>query len=420
MQTRFAAMFALVLAGSLAASCKSNQSGMIAARLTGDVSATPLRRIALGDSGPCGATTLTPAGETIINRRPYLQRVTASSGMVVWTATATAGATVSITTPDGTVVTRAEAGVDATAPLAAGRAQWVATLAGLSPATRYCYEIQSNGQTLIQGGTFVTAPLAGSGAPVSVVVFGDSGEGGSDQHALLRQMRTLRHDLMLHTGDIAYDHGTLADFESKFFSVYAPLLSGAAMFPTSGNHDYETADAAAYRQVFALPENGGADGLERWYSFDWGDVHFVALDTERIGDAQARWLAADLAANQLRWTVVYGHRPPHSTGEHGDTVLFKQYFVPILEEHHVDLVLAGHDHHYERFLPQHGITYVVTGGGGRGTRDVYGGPLTAFAESVIHCIVVEIAGDKLSLHAIDGSGREFDSTVIAKAAPPPP
>jgi len=390
---------------------------MIGARLTGDVSAPQLTRMGLGSPGPCGTTTLTPVGETIIDRRPYLQRMTTHSGMIVWTAPATAGATVSITTPDGAPVMRAEADVDATAPLAGGRAQMVAALDGLSPATRYCYEIQSNGQPLLQGGTFVTAPLAGSGAKVSVVVLGDSGEGGSDQHALLRQMQTLRHDLMLHTGDIAYDSGTLADFESKFFDVYSSMLWSSPMFPTSGNHDYETADAAAYRQVFALPENGGAEGLERWYSFDWGDVHFVALDTERIGDAQARWLAADLVANQLPWTVVYGHRPPHSTGEHGDTVAFKQFFVPIIEEHHVDLVLAGHDHNYERFRPQNGITYVVSGGGGRGTRDVAGGPLTAFAESVIHCIVVEVAGDKLSLHAIDGIGREFDSTVIDKPRP---
>jgi len=389
---------------------------MIGARLTGDVSAPQLTRMGLGSPGPCGTTTLTPVGETIIDRRPYLQRMTTHSGMIVWTAPATAGATVSITTPDGAPVMRAEADVDATAPLAGGRAQMVAALDGLSPATRYCYEIQSNGQPLLQGGTFVTAPLAGSGAKVSVVVLGDSGEGGSDQHALLRQMQTLRHDLMLHTGDIAYDSGTLADFESKFFDVYSSMLWSSPMFPTSGNHDYETADAAAYRQVFALPENGGAEGLERWYSFDWGDVHFVALDTERIGDAQARWLAADLVANQLPWTVVYGHRPPHSTGEHGDTVAFKQFFVPIIEEHHVDLVLAGHDHNYERFRPQNGVTYVVTGGGGRGTRGVSGGPLTAFAESVIHCIVVEVEGNKLSVHAIDGVGREFDSTVIQKAA----
>jgi acid phosphatase type 7 len=249
---------------------------------------------------------------------------------------------------------------------------------------------------------------------VRAVVFGDSGEGGSDQLALLRQMQTLRHDLMLHTGDIAYDSGTLADFESKFFGVYAPMLSKAPMFPTSGNHDYETADAAPYRQVFTLPENGGPEGHERWYSFDWGDVHFVALDTERIGEAQATWLAADLTANQLPWTIVYGHRPPHSTGEHGDTALFQQVFVPILEAHGVDLVLAGHDHHYERFLPQAGVTYVVTGGGGRGTRGVSGGPLTAFAEGVIHCVVVEVAGDALSVHAIDGVGREFDSVVIDK------
>jgi hypothetical protein len=363
---------------------------------------------------------VTPAGEKAFGRRPYLQRVTAQGAMVVWTGAAASGGSVSVATPEGTIVARAEAAVDTTAPLGVERAQWIATLDGLSPGTRYCYDIRQSeagghhAQTLLYGGTFVTPPPPGAGAPVRALVFGDSGEGGADQRALFAQMQTFPFDLMLHTGDIAYDDGTLADFESKFFGVYAPLLTDAPVFPISGNHDYRTADAAPFRQVFALPENGGPDGRERWYSFDWGDVHFVALDTEKIGDAQAAWLAADLEANRLPWTIVYGHRPPYSSGEHGGDALFQRTFVPILDAHGVDLVLSGHEHHYERFRPQAGITYLVTGGGGRGVRSVGSGPTTAFSEAVIHCIVVEVEGPTLSLHAIDGVGREFDSTTIQK------
>jgi acid phosphatase len=140
------------------------------------------------------------------------------------------------------------------------------------------------------------------------------------------------------------------------------------------------------------------------------------LDTERIGSDQAKWLEADLTANRLPWTIVYGHRPPHSSGEHGDDPGFLTFFVPLLEKHAVDLVLTGHDHHYERFRPINGVTYVVTGGGGRGVRLIGSQPLSAYAEPVIHLVAIEVENDRLTLHAIDGVGREFDSTVIQKLA----
>jgi len=396
--------------------CNLNESGNIAAVGTGDLTAPLLERLAAVAPGPCGGTTETATGHAVVARRPYLQRVTAHGAVLVWTASGATGGTVVVTTPEGAPVAEAPASLDASAPLSGGLAQWTATIDGLSPGTTYCYELQRGGETLMHAGGFASAPAPGTGARVRTLVFGDSGEGGSDQRALYAQLETIPFDLMIHTGDIAYDHGSLGDFESKFFGVYARLLGRAPIFPASGNHEYDTAEAAPFRQVFVLPENGGPDGRERWYSFDWGDVHFVALDTERTGAEQAAWLEADLAANRLPWTVVYGHKPPHSTGDHGDDAGFRQFFVPILEAHDVDLVLSGHDHHYERFTPQNGVLYVVSGGGGKGTRDVSGGPITAFAEAVIHCVVVEVQGDTLTLHAIDGVGREFDSAVIQKAA----
>jgi hypothetical protein len=409
-------LIAAAAAAGAVSGCSLNESGNIAAMGTGDLTAPALERIAAGTPSPCGGTTMTETGAAVIARRPYLQRVTAHDAVLVWTASGATGGTVVVTTPEGAPVTEAPASLDASAPLPGGRAQWTAAIDGLSPATTYCYELQRGGETLMRAGGFASAPASGTGARVRTLVIGDSGGGGSDQRALYGQLETVPFDLMIHTGDIAYDHGTLGDFEGKFFDVYGALLRRAPIFPASGNHEYDTADATAFREVFVLPENGQPAGRERWYSYDWGDVHFVALDTERTGAEQAAWLEADLAANRLPWTVVYGHKPPHSTGEHGSDAAFVQFFVPILEAHDVDLVLSGHDHHYERFKPQHGVLYVVSGGGGKGTRDVSGGPITAYAEAVIHCVVVEVQGDTLTLHAIDAVGREFDSAVLQKAA----
>jgi 3',5'-cyclic AMP phosphodiesterase CpdA len=186
-----------------------------------------------------------------------------------------------------------------------------------------------------------------------------------------------------------------------------------ALYPVAGNHDYETQRAAPFLQSFVLPENGDA---ERWYSFDWGDVHFVALDTEQIGSSQARWLDADLMQTRLPWTIVVGHRPPFSSGSHGSSSEFRKHFVPVLEKYQVPLVLSGHDHDYERTKVMNGVTYVVTGGGGHGTRPVGRNSFTAFSEQVIHFVFVEVEGSRMVVHAIDGVGREFDQAVIDRSA----
>jgi 3',5'-cyclic AMP phosphodiesterase CpdA len=227
-----------------------------------------------------------------------------------------------------------------------------------------------------------------------------------------RQLATVPFDLMLHTGDIAYGSGTLSQLESTFFASYSELLGSIPAFPASGNHDYETNAAAPYRQVFALPENGGPEGRERWYSFDWGDVHFVALDTERVDAAQIRWLERDLSDNTLPWTIAYMHRPPYSSGTHGGSRAVRDAFVPVFEAHGVQVVFSGHDHDYERTHTINGVTYVVTGGGGHGTRAVGRSSFTAFSEDVLHFVYGELDSGALVLHAIDAVGREFDSVRV--------
>jgi hypothetical protein len=401
-----AAVFATCMGG--------NESGRLAAIGTGDVSNPPLGRIVPGDTpAPCAKLPAAgPVGNTL-TRMPYLQRMTASGAVVAWTSTGVASGSVLVETPDGQPVGSFAAAVDTSAPLL-GAKQWTAAVTGLAPDTTYCYTVYHGGEPATAPTPLHSAPAAGSGKPVRFLALGDSGGGGSDQHALFKQIETVPFDFMVHAGDIAYDSGTLSDFETKFFGVYAPLLASRPIFPASGNHEYETADALPFRQVFVLPENGGPDGVERWYSYDWGDIHFVALDTERTGAAQAAWLEADLAANKLPWTIVYAHKPPYSSAGRNDQP-FQQWFMPILEKHRVQLVLNGHDHHYERFKPVNGVTYVITGGGGRGVRELSGtAPNSVFAEPVIHLVVVTVEGDKLTLHAIDATGREFDSTVIPR------
>jgi acid phosphatase type 7 len=412
------ALWASIALAALVSTCVGgNESGRLAAIGTGDVSAPPVERIVRGEApAPCA---MLPAAGTVGNtlaRAPYLQRMTAHGAVVAWTSVGATSGSVLVETPDGAPVGSFSAAVDASAPLPGGAKQWTAAVSRLAPDTTYCYTVYQGGEPATVPAPLRSAPAAGTGGRIQFLALGDSGGGGSDQQALLEQIDTVPFDFMIHAGDIAYDSGTLSDFERKYFGVYAPMLATRPMFPASGNHEYETADAAPFRQVFVLPENGGPDGVERWYSYDWGDIHFVALDTERTGAAQAAWLEADLAANKLPWTIVYGHKPPYSSAGRNDQP-FQQWFMPVLEKHRVQLVLNGHDHHYERFKPVNGVTYIITGGGGRGVRQLSGTALNSvFAEPVIHFVVVTVEGDTLTTHAIDAIGREFDTTVIRRAA----
>jgi len=242
-------------------------------------------------------------------------------------------------------------------------------------------------------------------------VLGDLGKQSSDQYAVLEQLEDVRSDFVLLTGDVAYNDGTRAQIEYNVFAVYREMMSLVPFFPAIGNHDYHTDEAGPFREAFALFENGGAQGLERWYSFDWGPVHVTVLDTEKVGDTQKSWLEADLAASDAPFTVVVLHRPPFSSGSHGSSDGVRDAFVPLFANR-VDLVLAGHDHDYERTHEIDGVTYIVTGGGGIGTRSVGDSEFTALSVQVAHFVHVSVDESEMRVVAIDGMGESFDSIVI--------
>lgn len=396
----FVALFCCACGNDLA-----NEEGNLAAADTGSI-VTDLAPREAPDAelvARCGDGSAEPAALRL--RRPFLQQVTPRGALLVVHPPAGAPVDATVTTLDATRVAESVAEADPTVP---DGSQDLARLTHLQPATSYCYAIGG----ISEPAGFRTAPEAGTNVMIRFAAFGDSGSGRSDQRALFAQLETVPLDFIVHTGDLAYESGTPEEIEHNVFDVYAPLLRSFALYPIAGNHEYATDRAAPFLQAFVLPENGNAVQAERWYSFDWGDVHFVGLDTEQIGEEQAAWLDADLQANQLPWTIVFAHRPPYSSGEHGGEPRFRERFVPLLERYRVALVLSGHDHDYERTNPVNGVTYVVTGGGGRGTRNVGHSSFTAFSQEVIHFVFVEVQGPRLVLHAIDATGREFDQAVL--------
>jgi hypothetical protein len=416
LQTAAIALLAAALLG-----CLTSESGNLEAGEFGDLSLGEPPRGAFDAelTAACGDGALTLLGTAVLRRQPYLQSVSANVARVLWTAVAPASLEVRAVTRAGAPVRPHPARVphrsigptiDATAPLPVGD-QFEARLASLQPDTIYCYRLVDDHGPWTSWTGFRTAPAPGQVARFSVM--GDLGTDTADQNALLGQLVGVPSQAVLITGDVGYPNGTLSNFEDYFFDVYRPMLAQIPFFPIAGNHEYHTADGEPFRQVFSLPDNGTSVGRERWYSVDWGDVHIAALDTEVVGDEQAGWLDADLAATDARWKLVMLHKPPFSSGAHGDDSAVKEALVPIFARRGVHLVLAGHEHNYERMHPIDGVTYVITGGGGRGTRSVGTGEHTAFSLDVIHFVAIEADATSLRGWAIDATGVVFDTFEIA-------
>jgi hypothetical protein len=312
--------------------------------------------------------------------------------------------------------------------------QYQADIAGLQAGTSYEYQVLLDGQTVASDpvqNSFST-PTAGN---LSFLVIGDSGLNSPEELSLIQRMAVEPGiGKLIHVGDLAYFSGTFAQFESNYFATNAPLMSRLPFFATPGNHDYETDNAAALLAGHVAPDcNVPAQDIGRYYSYDWGDIHFASVDSNLLPtDAATRmlnWLDSDLAATGKYWKIVFLHHTPYPTGFHlGDPIcaLVQQNVNPIVERHGVQLILTGHEHGYERSFPlvanqpvnagAPSTTYVVTGGGGGGLETVGSLPQCAISVQAYHYLRVDVVDSSLTFKAVGLDGTVIDMVSIS---PPP-
>ncbi len=410
---------------------------------------------------------------TAVTRGPYLQRATNDSMIVRWRTDGPSesrvwhgdapGALLQ-TTDDSTIVFDHEVRVSA-----------------LGADAEVAYAVGTTAGLVMVGDdtdhVFRTAPNPGTRRPVRIWVLGDSGTADANAEAVrdayaVATPDPLDTDLWLMLGDNAYNSGTDFEFQSAVFDFYPEMLRQVPLWSCLGNHEgytsFSDTQTGPYFDIHSFPtlgEVGGApSGTEAYYSFDYANVHVVVLDSyhsDRLPSSpMLQWLDDDLAGVSADWTIAIWHHPPYSKGSHdsdreGGLIEMRQYALPILEDHGVDLVLSGHSHSYERsklidghyetsdlFDPlvhlqqdhdgdpgnegaytkptsgpasHQGAVFVVAGSSGKVSGGSLDHPVMQLSTATLGSLILDIDGDELSGTFLDDLGGEPDHFAIHKA-----
>ncbi len=243
-----------------------------------------------------------------------------------------------------------------------------------------------------------------------LAVVGDVGTSRPEVHqtaqAMVAASRSSPFHYLLLLGDNVYPHGDPARLQTAVFGPFGPLLAGGArLLAVLGNHDVEDGHGDAQAERLGMPG--------RWYSARLGgDVWLLGLDSNQADNpAQLAWLRQALALAGPGWKIAALHHPPYSAGRHRSDLAVREAFCPLFERFGVQLVLAGHEHDYQRSKPLGGTTYVVSGGAAR-VRPTAKAPFTEVAFSTRHFTDLHVYDDHLVVRAVDQHGRVFDRATL--------
>ncbi len=249
---------------------------------------------------------------------------------------------------------------------------------------------------------------AGEPLQLHLAVVGDVGDSGPRLDATARAVEQLDAlepiDGLLLTGDNVYPAGDPARLNETVFGPFAEVLEDASLFAVLGNHDVKEGHGEAQLAALGMPGP--------WSSRDLGDVLLVGLDSNRADDPEQRaWLERTLRAATERWRIVVVHHPPYSAGYQGSSTDVRAAFAPLFERYHVQLVISGHDHDYQRSVPINGVTYLVTGGAA-GTRRTGEADFTAVSFSWHHFVELGVFPDRIVIRAVNQDERVADEATI--------
>jgi hypothetical protein len=303
----------------------------------------------------------------------------------------------------------------------------------LEPGTVYAYSLgDGSPDGWSSWRTVRTAPARPS--RYSFLYLGDAQCGLEAWGKRLRAALRRRPDVgfILMAGDLV-DRGNERTNWDHFFLRAAGAFDAVPLMPCPGNHEYLDRGPRLYRAFFELPRNG-PDGIDPGlvYSFEYADAFVAVLDSTlavsdpRLARVQAEWLDRALAATRATWKLVMFHHPVYASHATREYPALRDAWVPVFDEHHVDLVLQGHDHAYLRTNPMRGdqvvdshdlgTTYVVSVSGDKyceqDPRDYTAVGRTNL--STYQTIDVDVPARRLTYRSWDDEGREVDRLVIDK------
>lgn len=274
-------------------------------------------------------------------------------------------------------------------------------------------------------------------------VMGDSGSGDQAQFDIAAAMERWRKqnpwNLVLALGDNVYENGESEYFDSKWVDVYRPMLDdGVRIHSTLGNHDVRNAGGRHQvgEEAFGFVDKQDQYALPAGPTLEDGKrmARFISLNSNRwIDAADSGGLAVERLQDELReqlrevdryrWNIVFLHHPIHCETKsffgiprgHGSNGDLQEILEPLLVEHGVDLVLAGHDHFYQKLKPVGGVHHLVSGAAGklRGGADKNDKNVVKSIEEH-HFLDVSLSADALRYQAIDPAGRRIDAREIRK------
>jgi hypothetical protein len=295
-----------------------------------------------------------------VTRQPYLQVPTPESITIRWqTGTGVEGKVfygTSVSELTNSVVEAEEE-----------RIYHEVTINKLIPNTKYYYSVEGSSKGN-DNQYFITPPVIGKSIPVRIWVISDFGQSNSDQNErrlqTVDQWKSFNNDdyhasFVLSLGDQSEDDAVY-QIQHNYFSQLEKVLKVSPLYTTIGNHDNHDS-TVNYLNTFTLPERGEAGGVpsgtEKYYSFDYSNIHVVVLCSEiydpACRQAQTEWLKKDLEKNKQGWLIACMHQPLHSGGYHPtdddqSSLQRRKEWLTVLEDNGVDLILQGHNHVYER------------------------------------------------------------------------
>ena len=245
-------------------------------------------------------------------------------------------------------------------------------------------------------------------------VIGDTGQPGSGQTGVARQMATwltrFPYEFALMVGDNLYGTERPSDYEKKFAQPYKALLdAGVKFYAALGNHDD---DGQINYKNFNM-------GGQKYYTFrPTLGVRFFAIDSNYIDQKQLQWLDKELSASGSDWKIAFFHHPLYSSGAtHGSADLQRGLIEPVFLKYGVNVAFMGHEHFYERIKPQKGVAYFIIGSSAKLRKgDLEKSTLTVYGnDSDYAFMLVEIADDEMYFQTISDKGTTLDAGSIKRA-----